>query len=88
MSSNQQPKVNSESKKRKDDVDKAGGASLNDDSGVVEQLFNDDQMNSDRLSSEQNSEDLQWEEYKDHKQPVQLAQSFVYDLILKNIYKD
>jgi len=32
--------------------------------------------------------DMQWEEYKDHPQPVQLAQTFVYDLILKNVYKE
>jgi tRNA(Glu) U13 pseudouridine synthase TruD len=32
--------------------------------------------------------DSMWQEYKDHPQPVQLAQTIVYDLILKNVYKD
>lgn len=48
-------------------ADKAGGMSLNEDSDEVDNYFGDDQLNSEQLSSEPNSEDLQWEEYKEHK---------------------
>jgi hypothetical protein len=40
------------------------------------------------FEEEQSLEDEQWEEYRDHPQPVQIPQTFVYDIILKNVYKD
>lgn len=44
--------------------------------------------NQDDEDAEQKEKDLEWEEYRDHPQPVQIPQSFVYELILKNVYKE
>lgn len=50
-------------------------------------MFDENQVDPNQ-DEEQDEKDLEWEEYRDHNQPVQLAQSFVYELILKNVYKE
>jgi len=49
-------------------------------------MFSENQ--DDKPDAEQAQRDLEWEEYRDHPQPVQIPQSFVYELILKNVYKE
>lgn len=54
----------------------------------VGNLFTENQSSEDQQLSDAVNKDLRWEEYKEHPQPVQLAQTFVYELILKNVYKN
>lgn len=82
------------SPRRADDIynSKRPGSQTNSQNDDLASSSLSESINSKRdamFEEEQRSdEDEQWEEYREHPQPVQIPQTFVYDIILKNVYKD